>query len=107
MIKGIRPDITPVQLIAIVGVILGLVMRELGLITTEEFFGIVGSSGVLKLSDSGIRIGRNVAAAAQHNESAAQLAVLAVRPDGDDSLVPRSGTQVGSKIVTSPPPTAG
>lgn len=112
MIKGIRPDITAAQILAIVGVALALVLRELGLITTDEFFGIVASSGVLKLSDTGIRIGRNVAAAAQHKEAAAQLNAIAARPDGDDSLVPASPPPLPNIVTqqqataTQNPPTA-
>jgi energy-converting hydrogenase Eha subunit B len=74
------------QAIGIVAVAAAVVLSHLGWMTTDQFFGVCATAGVLKLADSGNRIGANIERAAAHHLAAAQVANLPV--EGDDSKVP-------------------
>lgn len=76
------PSVTTAQGIGILAVAAAVVLSHLGWMTTDQFFGVCATAGVLKLSDSGIRVGRNVNAAAQAHLAAAQIAAVPV--DGVD-----------------------
>lgn len=68
------PKITPAQVIGILAVAGAVALSHLGWMTTDQFFGVCAAAGVLKLSDAGLRVGRNVNVAAQANLAAAQIA---------------------------------
>lgn len=68
------PSITPAQGVGILAVGSAVALSHLGWMTTDQFFGVCAAAGVLKLSDSGIRVGRNQNAAAQAHLAAAQIA---------------------------------
>lgn len=74
-------SVTPAQAIGIAAVAAAVVLSHLGWMTTDQFFGVCATAGVLKLADSGNRIGANIAQAAAHNLAAAQVKL----PDAVDA----------------------
>lgn len=63
--RGLRPDITPAQVVALVGSVVALLVSfgvDLSAEQRDSILTLVGIlAGLLLVSDAGLRVGRNVA----------------------------------------------
>lgn len=108
------PNITHAQVVSALTALLTacVVLFKLNLTAEQQAaaISVIGTvvPAVWIYADAHLRGKRNEVVAAQHIESAAQLAAITVRPEGDDSLVPPGPPQAlapGFQVTPIPNPT--